>query len=128
MKEQLLAQIGMNDSSFGTDMLLYGIEPDKPVAAGYYLEDTRNVPYAQYDIIRLASGTFQSTMVDMVRFMQFMLDDSRNLVSQETLHMMYESQATGDRDPKTNGLAWMTDEDILVKGISMMVRIRDSYR
>jgi len=117
MEENLLSHLGMDDSSFGTSMLLYGRSPSKPVATGYYRQNGKNIEHNQFDIISLASGSFQSTMQDMIRFTQAMLRDSDGYISKSTLESMYQSQSTGLRDPKPNGLGWMIEDEILGKQV-----------
>ena len=73
MRDELLIPIGMKDSGFGSELLLYGRNPRLNVAMGYYYEEGKNKPYNQFDIISLASGNMQSTMNDMIMFAQYIL-------------------------------------------------------
>ena len=73
MRDEVLPPIGMDNTGFGSDQLLYGKDSELNVAMGYYNENGKNKPYNQYDIIRLASGNMQSTMKDMVIFAQYIL-------------------------------------------------------
>jgi hypothetical protein len=103
----------MNNTAFGSDSLLYGTDSRLNVAMGYYWEDGKNKPHNQYDIIDLASGNMQSTMNDMVKFVQYVFrigeTDENPIISKDTLWSMFEEQYTKPRDPKTNGLTWFTD-------------------
>lgn len=114
MKDAILDPIGMNNSAFGSDQLLYGTDSRLNTAMGYYWEDGDNKPHNQYDIVDLASGSMQSTMNDMIRFAQYNLgigDTNENqIMSKDTLWLMFEEQYTKPRDPKTNGLTWFTDK------------------
>ena len=113
MKEAVLNPIGMNDTAFGSESLLYGTDSGLDIAMGYYWEDGQNKPHNQYDIIDLASGNMQCTMNDMIEFVQYILrigDTNEDpIISEDTLWSMFEEQYTRPRDPKTNGLTWFTD-------------------
>ncbi len=113
MRDQVLVPIGMEDSAFGSDPLLYGRDSRLSIAMGYYYEDGKNKPYNQFDIIELASGNMQSTMHDMVRFAQYILrvgeTDENQIIKKDTLWSMFEEQYTRPRDPQANGLTWFTD-------------------
>lgn len=114
MRDEILLPIGMNDTGFGSDSLLYGRDSTLNVAMGYYNEDGKNKPYNQFDIINLASGNMQSTMSDMITFAKYLLrideEDESKVIGKDTLWSMFEEQYTGPRDPKTNGLTWITDK------------------
>jgi len=114
MSDELLIPMGMKDTAFGSDPLLYGKAPTVNVAMGYYQEDGKNKPYNQFDIIELASGNMQSTMHDMIKFAQYLLSvgesGTEQIISRDTLWSMYEEQYTKPRDPKPNGLTWFTDK------------------
>jgi CubicO group peptidase (beta-lactamase class C family) len=114
MKDRILAPMGMNNTAFGSDQLLYGTDSRLNIAMGYYWEDGDNKPHNQYDIIDLASGNMQSTMNDLIGFVQHILgigDTNENqIISKDTLWSMFEEQYTRPRDPKTNGLTWFTDK------------------
>lgn len=112
MRDEILLPIGMSDTGFGSDPLLYGRDPFLDVAMGYYNEDGKNKPHNQFDIIDLASGNMQSTMSDMITFAKYILriDDEENpIIEKDTLWSMFEEQYTRPRDPQTNGLTWFTD-------------------
>ena len=113
MKNVILNPIGMNNTAFGSDSLLYGTDSRLNTAMGYYWEDGKNKPHDQYDIIDLASGNMQSTMQDMIEFVKYILgigDANENpIISRDTLWSMFEEQYTEPRDPKTTGLTWFTD-------------------
>jgi CubicO group peptidase (beta-lactamase class C family) len=118
MRDQILMPMEMNDTAFGSDQLLYGTNSELDTAMGYYYEDGKNKPYNQFDIIRLASGNMQSTMHDMVKFVQYLLleagDSGEGLIIEgDTLCSMFEKQYTRPRDPQTNGLTWFTDREQL---------------
>ncbi len=117
MSDELLIPMGMEDTAFGSDSLLYGKAPTLNVAMGYYQEDGKNKPYNQFDIIELASGNMQSTMHDMIKFAQFLFSVGESgkdkIISPDTLWSMFEEQYTKPRDPKTNGLTWFTDREQL---------------
>jgi len=114
MRDTILLPIGMNDTDFGSDPLLYGRDSTLNVAVGYYNEDGNNIPYNQFDIIDLASGNMQSTMSDMITFTKYLLNidegDENQVIGKDTLWSMFEEQYARPRDPKTNGLTWMTDK------------------
>lgn len=114
MRDEVLHPIGMDNTGFGSDQLLYGKASELNVAMGYYNENGKNKPYNQYDIISLASGNMQSTMKDMVIFAQYILrigeTDEDQIIGKDTLWSMFEEQYTKPRDPNTNGLAWLTDK------------------
>jgi CubicO group peptidase (beta-lactamase class C family) len=113
MKDAILNPIGMNNTAFGSDPLLYGTDSRLNIAMGYYWEDGKNKPHNQYDIIDLASGNMQSTMHDMICFAQYLLGtgdtNEHPIISKDTLWSMFEEQYTKPRDPETNGLTWFTD-------------------
>jgi len=117
MSDELLIPMGMKDTAFGSDSLLYGKAPTLNVAMGYYQEDGKNKPYNQFDIIELASGNMQSTMHDMIKFAQFLFSVGESgkdkIISRDTLWSMFEERYTKPRDPKTNGLTWFTDREQL---------------
>ena len=117
MKDEVLKPLGMEDSAFGSDMLLWGKEPELDVAMGYYWEDDVRKPHNQFDIIELASGSFQSTMNDMVRFVQYLFRigemKKETIISKDTLWSMFEDQCSRPRDPQPQGLAWFTDSKLL---------------
>ena len=116
MKDNLLTPLEMNDSSFGSSMLLYGTSPVSDVAMGYYKEKNRNIEINQFDIINLASGILQSTMNDMIKFGQHILNidgDNSGILSEKTLNLMFEPQNIKNTDPQTNGLTWFTDRELL---------------
>jgi hypothetical protein len=114
MKDEILNPIGMYNTAFGSDQLLYGTDSRLNIAMGYYWEDGENKPQNQYDIIDLASGNMQSTMNDMVKFVQYIFGigetDKDPIIGGNTLWSMFEEQYTRPRDPKTNGLTWFTDK------------------
>ena len=114
MRDEILIPIGMNNTGFGSDPLLYGRDSKLNVAMGYYNESGKNKPYNQFDIIYLASGNMQSTMHDMVKFAQFILrvgaTDENQIIGKDTLWSMFEEQYSRPRDPQTNGLTWFTDK------------------
>jgi CubicO group peptidase (beta-lactamase class C family) len=114
MKDAILDPIGMNNSAFGSDPLLYGTDSRLNIAMGYYWEDGKNKPFNQYDIIDLASGNMQSTMDDMIKFAQYILrigdTNEQPIINKDTLWSMFEEQYTKPRDPKTNGLTWFADK------------------
>jgi hypothetical protein len=122
MKEEILNPIGMYNTAFGSDPLLYGTDSKLDIAMGYYWEDGENKPHNQYDIIDLASGNMQSTMNDMVKFVQYIFKigetDENPIISNDTLWSMFEEQYTKPRDPKTNGLTWFTDKKQLGETIA----------
>jgi CubicO group peptidase (beta-lactamase class C family) len=113
MRDEILIPIGMNNTGFGSDQLLYGRDPELNVAMGYYSENGKTRPHNQFDIINLASGNMQSTMKDMVAFAKYILrigeTDEEQIIGKDTLWSMFEQQYTKSRDPNTNGLAWFTD-------------------
>jgi CubicO group peptidase (beta-lactamase class C family) len=117
MSDQLLIPMGMKDTAFGSDPLLYGKAPTLNVAMGYYQEDGKNKPYNQFDIIELASGNMQSTMHDMIKFAQYPLSVGESgtdqIISRDTLWSMFEEQYTQPRDPQPMGLTWFTDREQL---------------
>lgn len=116
MKDALLVPLGMEDSSFGSSMLLYGKEPNRDVAMGYQNENGKNEEINQFDLICLGSGNMQSTMNDMIKFTQHILNigvDNPGIISYDTLLSMYEPQNTKPSDPQPNGLTWFTDTDLL---------------
>ncbi len=116
MREALLVPLGMNDSNFGSDMLLYGRESANQIAMGYHWEDGKTMPINQFDIIQLASGNMQSTMRDMEKFMKYVMnveEKDSGILAPEILRSMYEEQYARGRDPQINGLAWFTDKDAL---------------
>lgn len=116
MKDALLAPLDMNDSSFGSSMLLYGKEPARDVAIGYYNEKGKNKEFNQFDIIYLGSSIMQSTMNDMIKFAQHILnidEDNPGIISNDTLLSMYEPQNIKQGDPQPNGLTWFTDTELL---------------
>ncbi|MCJ7471491.1 MAG: beta-lactamase family protein [Actinobacteria bacterium] len=114
MRDEILLPIGMDNTGFGSDQLLYGRDSELNVAMGYYNENGKNKPYNQFDIINLASGNMQSTMKDMIAFAQYILrigeTDEDQIIRKDTLWSMFEEQYTKPRDPNTNGLAWLTDK------------------
>ena len=114
MRDEILLPMGLQDTAFGSDMLLYGQDPTLNVAMGYYKEGGKNKPYNQFDIIDLASGNMQSTMHDMETFVQYLFntgkDGKNSVISEDTLWSMFEEQYTKPRDPQTNGLTWFTDK------------------
>ena len=117
MKDEILFPLGMNDTGFGSDPLLYGRDSALNVAMGYYTKNGNNEPYNQFDIIDLASGNMQSTMHDMIKFAQYILrvgeTEENQIIESDTLWSMFEEQYTRPRDPKTNGLTWFTDKEVL---------------
>lgn len=119
MKEAFLDPLEMNDTGFGSDLLLYGRDSENDIAMGYYVEDGRNKPYNQFEIIHLASGNMQSTMNDMIKFTRYLInideagDEANGIIAGDTLRSMYEEQYARPRDPQTNGLTWFTDRKLL---------------
>lgn len=116
MRETILLPLGMNDSNFGSDMLLYGQEFENRVAMGYHWEDGKNTPINQFDIIELASGNMQSTMKDLEAFVSYMMNlelKNESIIEPQTFQMMYEKNYARGRDPQTNGLAWFTDKEAM---------------
>lgn len=116
MKDNLLTPLGMDDSSFGSSMLLYGTIPTRDVAMGYIQENGKNIEINQFDIINLASGIMQSTMNDMIKFGQHILnidEENPGIISGKTLNLMFEPQNIKPADPQTNGLTWFTDSELL---------------
>ena len=116
MRDNTLDPVGIEDTSFGSYPLLYGKDGPLDTAMGYFYEDGRNKPYNQFDIIYLASGSMQSTMHDMVKFVQYLLlvagDSGEGLIIEgDTFRSMFEEQYTRPRDPQTNGLTWFTDRE-----------------
>ena len=113
MRDEILLPLGMNNTGFGSDPLLYGRDSALSVAMGYYNEDGKNKPCNQFDIIDLAAGNMYSTMYDMVEFAQHILnigeENENQIIGKDTLWSMFEEQYTRPRDPETNGLAWFTD-------------------
>lgn len=117
MNEEVLQTLGMNDSSFGSRMLLYGEQPRLAVAMGYHYPDGKPVPVNQFDIIELASGLFQSTMNDMIAFAQYLFNigetNEIGIIRKETLWSMFKEQYVQNRDPQPQGLTWFTDTRLL---------------
>ncbi len=117
MKDKLLLPLGMEDTNFGSDLLLYGREVKKPPAMGYRVEEGKAMQVNQFDIIQLASGNMWITMNDLIRFAQTVIHPERfedaGIFSEETLQLMFEPQVVRDRDPQPNGLAWFTDSEML---------------
>ena len=113
MKDELLTPMGMKDTAFGSDMLLYGRESRLSVAMGYHREAGKNTACTQFDIIDLASGNMQSTMHDMIKFTRYLFgvgeSGSESIIARDTLWSMFEQQYGNPRDPQTNGLTWFTD-------------------
>lgn len=109
--------LGMTDTSFGSDMLLYGRKSLRSVAMGYGVVDGNVVPINQYDIIQLVSGNLYSTMNDMIRFAQAVLQPERfekaEILSVKFIQSMYEPQYVRERDPLPNGLGWFTESELL---------------
>lgn len=67
MRDEVLLPMGMNNTGFGSDQLLYGKNSKFNIAMDYYNENDKNSPYNQFDIISLAPGNMQSTMEDMIK-------------------------------------------------------------
>jgi len=112
MKENIFDPLGMNDTGFGSNELLYGVPSSRPVAMGYYREKRKNIPYNQFDIIHLASGNVHSTLNDMIKFTSDLLNpEDSPILSQALLDKMFEPQSTGSEDLKTTGLTWFMDTD-----------------
>ena len=101
MQEDLLARIGMKDSS-------YLFPPQKNVALGYEYYKRKYYPYQQGDINTLPSGNLYSTIEDMSAFVKFMFRDGQagreQIIKPETLKLMYENQSSSERDPQPMGL------------------------
>jgi CubicO group peptidase (beta-lactamase class C family) len=115
MKEALFTPLGMHDSGMGSTMLLYGTPPERPVAMGYYRDGRRVRPYNQFDIIDMASGNAQSTLDDMVVFIQALLTaDEDSFIKRSMLEEMYRPRGgRGAKDKKQNGLTWFINTEYL---------------
>jgi CubicO group peptidase (beta-lactamase class C family) len=118
MEENLLARIGMEDSSFlGAD-----IPAQKDVAMGYEYYKGKYYPRQQDDINSLPSGNLYSTLEDMSTFVKFMFRGGKaggeQIIKPETLKLMYENQYSSRRDPQPMGLGWkiarVPDSELLV--------------
>ncbi|MHA1367146.1 MAG: serine hydrolase domain-containing protein, partial [Candidatus Heimdallarchaeota archaeon] len=97
MRDQLLREIGMNQSCF-----LY-----QDVA-----EKGKNYPIEPFDIIKLASGNLYSSLRDMAEFTRFIFRGGKSgdnqIIVNETLQMMFEEQPSSPLDSQTMGLGWFT--------------------
>jgi len=106
MEENLLARIGMEDSSF----LWADIPTQKYVALGYEYYKGKYYPRQQGDINSLPSGNLYSTLEDMSAFVKFMFRGGEaggeQIIKPETLKLMYENQYSSRRDPQPMGLGW----------------------
>jgi CubicO group peptidase (beta-lactamase class C family) len=108
MRDQLLGEIGMNQSSF----LAADVSPTDDIAVGYYNEKGKNNPIELSDIISLASGNLYSSLQDMSEFVRFVFrggkTGSTQIIANETLQMMFEEQPATSWDTQTMGLGWFT--------------------
>jgi len=106
MEENLLARIGMENSSF----LRADIPAQRDVALGYEYYKGKYYPRQQGDINSLPSGNLYSTLEDMSAFVKFMLRGGEaggeQIIKPETLKLMFENQYSSRRDPQPMGLGW----------------------
>ncbi|MBK5114446.1 MAG: beta-lactamase family protein [Candidatus Heimdallarchaeota archaeon] len=108
MRDDLLREIGMNQSSF----LSIDVAPTDDIAVGYYNENGKNHPIEHSDIISFASGNLYSSLQDMAEFTRFVFrggkTGSTQIIANETLQLMFEEQPSQPRDTQTMGLGWFT--------------------
>ena len=108
MRDDLLREIGMNQSSF----LAIHVAPTDDIAVGYYNENGKNHPIELSDIISFASGNLYSSLQDMAEFTRFVFrggqTGSTQIIANETLQLMFEEQPSQPRDTQTMGLGWFT--------------------
>ncbi|MHA1122663.1 MAG: serine hydrolase domain-containing protein, partial [Candidatus Heimdallarchaeota archaeon] len=108
MRDDLLREIGMNQSSF----LAQDVSPSDDIAVGYYNEKGENHPIELSDIISLASGNLYSSLQDMAEFVRFVFrggkTGSTQIIANETLQMMFEEHPSTPWDTQTMGLGWFT--------------------
>jgi len=108
MRDDLLREIGMNQSSF----LAVDVSPSDAIAVGYYNEKGENHPIELSDIISLASGNLYSSLQDMAEFVRFVFrggkTGSTQIIANETLQMMFEEHPSTPWDTQTMGLGWFT--------------------
>ncbi len=114
MQDNFFRPLGMNSTSFGSSMLMYGTPAANPSAMGYYLEKGKNIPFNQFDIISMASGNVHTTLNDMITFTKALLtSDDNGLITKNLLGTMYYHQNDNSRDLKDNGLTWFRNSEIL---------------
>jgi CubicO group peptidase (beta-lactamase class C family) len=116
MRENILLPLGMEDTQFGSDLLLYGRDSGRAHAMGYYEADGKQTLVNQFDIIALASGNMQSTLEDMEAFMVYMMNlegQEDPIISPESFAAMVEARYHEDWDPQANGLGFFTDTDMV---------------
>lgn len=108
MRDELLREIGMNQSSF----LAHDVSPSDDIAVGYYNEKGENHPIELSDIISFASGNLYSSLQDMAEFVRFVFrggkTGSTQIIANETLQMMFEEHPSTPWDTQTMGLCWFT--------------------
>ena len=108
MRENLLTPIGMENSTFVST----GIPAQKSVALGYEYWEGEYYPHEQGDITSLPSGNLYSTIEDMSDFAKFVFRggeaNGEQIISPETLKLMFEDQFSSRADPQPMGLGWKT--------------------
>ncbi|MDX1358224.1 MAG: serine hydrolase domain-containing protein [Clostridia bacterium] len=114
MSENFFIPLGMDDTSFGSLMLMYGRQYTNPVAMGYYRNKSKNIPYNQFDIISMASGNVHTTLNDMTIFLKAILtagDDG--FMTKALLENMFFHKEDNSRDLKDLGLTWFRNSEAL---------------
>ena len=114
MQENFFNPLGMPDTSFGSNNLMYGVPSDNPKAMGYYRKKGHNIPFNQFDIISMASGNVHTTLNDMITFTASLLaPDDEGIITERLLGSMYYHQEDNTRDLKDNGLTWFRNSEVL---------------
>ena len=103
MRENLLYDIGMKNSSFSTTNL-----PDHGlIAKGYEYYKGKFYPIIQSDINNVPSGNLYSTIEDLSVFLKSVICDEI-FSSRETMSLMYTDHYSSKADPERMGLGWKT--------------------
>jgi CubicO group peptidase (beta-lactamase class C family) len=103
MRENLLYDLGMKNSSFSTAIL-----PDHGlIAKGYEYYKGKYYPMIQSDINNVPSGNLYSTIEDLSIFLKTVICNEV-FSSKETMSLMYSDYYSNTADPERMGLGWKT--------------------
>jgi len=113
MRENLLYDLGMKNSSFSTAILPdYGL-----IAKGYEYYKGKYYPMIQSDINSVPSGNLYSTIEDLSIFLKTVICNEV-FSSKETMSLMYTDYYSNKADPERMGLGWKTT---MLYGSDLMV-------
>ena len=103
MRENLLYDLGMKNSSFSTaDLPDHGL-----IAKGYEYYKGKFYPMIQSDINNVPSGNLYSTIEDLSIFLKSVICNEV-FSSRETMSRMYTDYYSNNADPERMGLGWKT--------------------